>query len=125
MTQNNAPVLSIEDLTVGYQTRDGIIDAVRDVSLEIRKGQTYGLVGESGSGKSTLALAVMRYLSANGDVRKGSITFNDRDLLDMSPNELRQVWGKEISLVPQDPFSSLNPSIKIGEQLAEASAPTY
>ena len=117
---DNLPVLAIEDLTVGYQTRDGVIDAVRDVSLEIRKGQTYGLVGESGSGKSTLALAVMHYLSANGAARKGSITFNGRDLLNMSTNELRQVWGKEIALVPQDPFSSLNPSIKIGEQLAEA-----
>ena len=102
-------LLEISDLTVGYTTDRGTIDAVRDIHLEIQTGQTYGLVGESGSGKSTLALAVMQYLSANGAVRRGRIIFNGRDMLSMHARELRQMWGREIALVPQDPFSSLNP----------------
>ena len=86
-----SPVLAIKDLTVGYTTRHGVLDAVRDINLEIQSGQTYGLVGESGSGKSTLALAVMQFLGANGFVRKGSITFTGRDLLGMSKQELKSI----------------------------------
>jgi peptide/nickel transport system ATP-binding protein len=89
------------------------------VTLSVAHGQTYGLVGESGSGKSTIALAVMRYLSSNGRVTQGQIHFHGRDLLTLSTEEMRTIWGKEIALVPQDPLSSLNPSLRVGEQVAE------
>lgn len=113
------PVLNIEDLTVAYRTGGGLSDAVRHVSLRIEPGQVYGLVGESGSGKSTLALAVMRYLSQDGLVRGGRIELEGRDLLALDEAQLRQVWGARVTFVPQDPLSSLNPSIRIGGQLAE------
>jgi len=113
------PVLSVDNLTVAYRQGESWLDAVRDVSLRIEAGQTYGLVGESGSGKSTLALAIMRYLGEAGAVRRGTIRFAGRDLLSLAETDMRRIWGAELSLVPQDPLSSLNPSIRIGEQLAE------
>ncbi len=92
---------------------------MRDFALEITPGQTYGLVGESGSGKSTIALTIMRYLGSNGQARQGEILFNGRNLLTLSSAEMRQVWGQDLSLVPQDPLSSLNPSMRLAEQIGE------
>lgn len=112
-------MLRIKDLTIAYQHGRSYLNAVRDFSLHIAAGQTYGLVGESGSGKTTVALAVMRYLSGSGQIRQGQIEFDGQNLLALSQAEMRQVWGRQISLVPQDPFSSLNPAIRLGEQLAE------
>ncbi len=114
------PVLQIEDLTVSYRRGNIWLDAVRNASLRIAPGETVGLVGESGSGKSTLALAVLRYLPENGAVRGGSIRLAGRDLLALSPAELRQVWQEQVKLVPQNPLVSLNPAMRIGQQLAEA-----
>jgi len=115
------PVLSVENLTVGYRLQNQWLDAVREVSLSIAAGQTYGLVGESGSGKSTLAQAVMHYLGANGAIRSGSILLDGDDLVHKTAGQMRSLWGKRLSMVPQDPLSSLNPSIRIGEQIAEIS----
>ena len=112
-------VLSIEDLTVAYQVDGRWLDAVRDFCLHLESGCTYGLVGESGSGKSTVALTIMRYLGAAGKVRQGRIIFDGRDLLALDESTLRDVWGVHLTMVPQDPLSSLNPSIQVGEQLAE------
>ena len=117
---DDIPILEIEDLTVAYRQGGEWLEAVREASLQIRAGETYGLVGESGSGKTTLVLAIMRYLGENGAVRGGSIRLNGRDLLSLSEAEMRRVWGKEITMVPQNPQSSLNPAIRIGEQIAEA-----
>ena len=114
-----SPILSIDGLTIAYRQGKEWLPAVRDFSLEVERSQTYGLVGESGSGKSTVALALMRYLSQAGRVLSGEIDFNGRDLLALSTSEMRAIWGAELTLVPQDPLSSLNPSIRIGEQLAE------
>ena len=114
------PVLNIRELTVSYFQNGDWLDAVRDVSLKLSAGEVYGLVGESGSGKSTLALAVMRYLKENGSVRKGEILFEGRTLLDLPSAEMEHVWGARTNLVPQDPFLSLNPSLRVGEQIAEA-----
>jgi peptide/nickel transport system ATP-binding protein len=117
---SDSPVLEVEELTVAY-SREGIwFEAVREVSLKIRAGETYGLVGESGSGKTTLALAVMRYLGENASIRHGRVLLSGRDLLSLSPGELRKVWGRQIRLVPQHPGSALNPSLRVGEQLAES-----
>ncbi len=113
------PTLRIKNLTVSYRQGKQWLEAVRDFSVEINSGQTYGLVGESGSGKSTVALAVMRHLSHNGRVKGGEILFEDRDMLKLSTAEMRQVWGDQVAMVPQDPLSSLNPSLRIGEQIAE------
>lgn len=112
------PILQITELTVAYHHRRQWLNAVRDFSLDIPAGQTCGLVGESGSGKSTIALAIMRYLQG-GKIQQGQIQFDGRNLLTLPESEMRQVWGAQIALVPQDPLSALNPSIRIGEQLAE------
>jgi len=117
---SNEPVLQIENLTVAYRQDGTWLEAVRDVSMSIHAGETYGLVGESGSGKTTLALAVMRYLGKNGSIRSGQVFLSGRDLLALSLAEVRQVWGKQIALVPQNPGSALNPTMRIGEQLAES-----
>ena len=116
---NNTPLLSINDLSVVYQTEALDLPVLRNIDLSIQPGQIYGIVGESGSGKSTLGLTIMRYLAENGKVTKGKINFDSQNLLDLDKNDLRDIWGKEISFVPQDPFSSLNPSIKIGNQIEE------
>ena len=113
-------VLSIEDLSVVYSTRRGMLPAVRNVSFSIREGEAFGLVGESGSGKSTISLAVMRYLADNGLITSGKITFLDKDLLTLDPDELRILRGNRVSLVYQDPMTSLNPSLTIGHQIDEA-----
>ncbi len=113
------PVLKIENLTVGYRSESGWREAVRGVSLELTPGQTYGLVGESGSGKTTLALAVMNYLPRGGQVRSGRIVFDGQDLQMLGASEMQRIWGSQMAMVPQDPLSSLNPSLRIGDQLSE------
>jgi len=118
-----APVLQIEDLTVSYRQNGAWLDAVRNVDLAIDAGEIYGLVGESGSGKSTLALAVMRYLSENGRLRGGAIRLGERDLAALNAADMRQVWREDIRLIPQNPLPSLNPSLRIGEQIAEILPP--
>ncbi|MFC1921995.1 dipeptide ABC transporter ATP-binding protein [Chloroflexota bacterium] len=112
-------ILDIKNLTVAYQQAGEWLEAVRGVSLRIQGGETYGLVGESGSGKTSLVLAVMRYLGETGSIRSGEIHLGDLDLLSLDDNQLRQVWGKQITLVPQNPQSALNPSLRVGDQLIE------
>jgi peptide/nickel transport system ATP-binding protein len=114
------PILQIDDLTVSYRRGNDWLDAVRNATLRIEPGETVGLVGESGSGKSTLALAALRYLPENGAVRGGAIHLAGRDLLTLSPAEMQQVWREQVKLVPQNPLVSLNPAMRIGQQLAEA-----
>ena len=112
-------VLKIENLDISYYTRAGEIPAVVDFSLEVKRGETIGLVGESGCGKSTVAMAIMQYMGNNGAVKSGNIEFKGRDLTNLSEEELRQIRGKEISMIYQEPFSALNPSMTIGNQLME------
>ena len=113
------PILQIQKLSISYKSGNIELPVLQDINLEIQPNQIYGLVGESGSGKTTLGLSIMRYLSAEGRITSGSIQFGSKDLLALSKSDLRRLWGKEISLVPQDPYSSLNPSLKIGDQLSE------
>jgi peptide/nickel transport system ATP-binding protein len=119
----NSSVLDIRDLTVAYHQDGQWLNAVHDVSLKIHAGETYGLVGESGSGKTTLVLAAMRYLGSGGSIRSGEIHLGDIDLMSLTEEELRQVWGRKIAFVPQNPQSSLNPSLRVGEQLVESINP--
>ena len=114
------PVLRVDDLSIEYRTRGGNVRAVRDVSFSIGRGETFGVVGESGSGKSTLAFAVMGYLSSNAQVSSGRIDYQGEDLLAMPRERWDALRGARIAMVYQDPMSSLNPSIIVGEQVAEA-----
>ena len=114
------PVLRVSDLSIEYRTRGGNVRAVRDVSFSIGRGETFGVVGESGSGKSTLAFAVMGYLSSNAQVSSGRIDYQGEDLLAMPRERWDALRGARIAMVYQDPMSSLNPSIIVGEQVAEA-----
>lgn len=114
-----AAMLTAHRLTASYHGRDGWADALRDVTLEILPGETLGVVGESGSGKSTLALAIVQYLSSNGAVRAGSLQFEGNNILGRSRRSLRQFRRTQIALIPQDPMASLNPSIRVGKQIAE------
>src|SRR5215471_3461461 len=114
-----APVLEIKDLNVSYSTRAGEIPAVIDFSLIVQKGESVGLVGESGCGKSTVAMAIMQYMGRNGAIKRGSIRFKGVELTALRPEELRQLRGSKISMIYQEPFAALNPSLTLGRQLME------
>lgn len=116
---NEQPVIRAEGLWLDYKFGAGWINALQDISLAIHEGEIHGLVGESGSGKSTLALALMRYLAPNARITRGRIEFDGQDLLAKTDAEMRGLWGKAMSLVPQDALASLNPSYPVGDQIAE------
>ena len=113
------PAVRIAGLTVSYRRRGRLLRVLRDVSLDIRPGEAYGLVGESGCGKTTVAMALMRHLAPNAVVEAGTIEFAGRDVLTLRERELRALRGDRMAMVYQDPGSALNPSLRIGEQLAE------
>jgi peptide/nickel transport system ATP-binding protein len=115
-----SPVLKVNDLSIEYQIKKSWLNVIRDVSLQINPLQIHGLVGESGSGKSTLGLAMMRYLAANARITNGQIMFGGQDLAALSNEELRHIWGSQISLVPQNALESLNPALTIRQQMTEA-----
>lgn len=119
MQVDNTPVLDVRNLTVTYDTKTGPLDTVRNVSLKINAGEIYGLVGESGSGKTTLARAIVRFLPGNGRISNGTVLLSDLDLMKLPPSEMRRIWGAKITMVHQDPGASVNPSLPVGEQIAE------
>ena len=116
---DQTPVLECKDLCISYFTRAGEIPAVVDFNLTVMPGEAVGIVGESGCGKSTVALAIMQYMGKNGRVMSGDIRFKGRDMTKMSEQELRQLRGSQIAMVYQEPMASLNPSMKIAQQLME------
>ncbi len=109
----------VSHLDISYRVRGRDRLALRDVSFSIRRGESYGLVGESGSGKSTAALALVRYLPSNGRVSGGTISINGQDPLAMGKAALRQFRARTVSMVYQEPSRALNPSIRVGQQIAE------
>jgi peptide/nickel transport system ATP-binding protein len=119
LTGPRMPVLKIENLSVAYKIRGGEVEAIQNVSFEIARGETFGVVGESGCGKSTTAWAVVNFLGANGYVKRGSIKFNGQDLIGRTAEELRKLRGDQIAMVYQDPMQSLNPSMRLGDQMKE------
>jgi len=116
-----APLLEVEGLKTHFFTRDGVVRAVDGVSFEIQPGETLALVGESGCGKSVTSLSILRLIaSPPGRTVAGAIRFNGRDLLALSEPAMRKVRGNEISMVFQEPMTSLNPVLTVGGQIAEA-----
>jgi oligopeptide/dipeptide ABC transporter ATP-binding protein len=114
------PLLQVTDLRTHFATEDGVVRAVDGVSLEVRAGETLALVGESGSGKSVTALSILRLVpEPPGRIVGGQVRFRGRDLLALSPAEMRRIRGREISMVFQEPMTSLNPVFTCGEQVAE------
>lgn len=114
-------ILDIEDLTVIYKTDLETIRAVNGIDLKIGVGKTLGLVGETGAGKTTTALSILRLLPSNtGRILKGSIRFHDLDILGLEEAKMREIRGAKIAMVFQDPMTSLNPVISVGDQIAEA-----
>ncbi len=116
---DQTPVLECRNLSISYFVRAGEIPAVVDFNLKLMPGESHGIVGESGCGKSTVALAIMNYMGKNGGIVGGEILFQGRDMRTMSEEELRQIRGSKIAMVYQEPMASLNPSMKLGDQLAE------
>ncbi len=115
------PLLEVEGLKTHFYTRDGIVRAVDGVSFTVRSGETLAIVGESGCGKSVTSLSILRLIaSPPGRTVAGSIRFQGRDLLGLSEPEMREVRGNEISMIFQEPMTSLNPVLTIGRQIAEA-----
>ncbi len=114
-------LLSVENLCVSFFTQAGVAPAVQDVSFSIKKGQTFALLGESGCGKTTAALAIMRLLPAGqGRVVQGKIFLEGQNLLALSEKQMRLIRGSKISMVFQEPATSLNPVYTVGDQIAEA-----
>ena len=117
MQQN---ILRIEDLSVRFHLPEGVVRAVDTVSFDLARGETLGLVGESGCGKSVTSLSILGLVpSPPGRIEAGCIQFEDQDLLDMDIEQLRQIRGRDISMIFQEPMTSLNPVLSIGRQVAE------
>ena len=119
MSTQEEPLLSLRDVVVSYFGRDGQVNAVRRVSLDLHRNETLGLVGESGCGKSTLARAILRHLGPTGRIVGGEIRFNGQDLAQLTNRQMEDLRGHKMALVHQDPRNALNPSIIVGEQIAE------
>ena len=113
------PALALRNYSLDYQTPAGLVRALNGIDLTIGKGQTIGLVGESGSGKSSMAWSIMRYLPPNAVETGGAIRLAGEELLDYTPRQMSEIRGKRLSMVFQDPSTSLNPAMRLGEQVAE------
>ena len=112
-------LLDVENLKTHFRTQRGLVKAVDGVSLSLDRGKTLGLVGESGSGKSVLSRSIMQLFPKRNVVTSGTVMFDGRDIAALDDKELREFWGTEMSMVFQDPMTSLNPVMKIGKQLTE------
>ena len=119
MTAPTEPLLSVESLRTQFRTEGGVVTAVDDVSFSLGHGEVMGIVGESGAGKSVTAKSIMRLIRQPGEIVSGSITFDDQELLTLTEPEMRSVRGNRIVLIPQDPMTSLNPVLTVGQQIVE------
>ena len=118
---NNQPLLEVRELKTRFATESGMVTAVDGVSFQIYEGETVGLVGESGCGKSVTSLSILRLFGMNSGTRlEGQILFEERDLLTASLDEIQTIRGNKISMIFQDPMTSLNPVYTVGDQIAES-----
>ena len=115
----NNPLLTVDELRVGFHTEKGVVRAVDGVSFELNSGEAIGIVGESGSGKTVAAKALMNLLPSYAEI-SGSVVFNGQDVFQMAANKKKHFWGVEMAMIFQDPMTSLNPVKRIGEQVAES-----
>lgn len=113
------PILNVQDLHTSFLTSNGEVQAVRGVSFQVGKGETIGIVGESGSGKSVTSLSILKLLGSTGRIKSGSITLNGEELTKKSSREMQKIRGGQISMIFQDPMTSLNPLITVGDQVGE------
>ena len=118
-SSNDAPLLEVQDLRVHFETSRGIVRAVDGISYSVKRGEVVAIVGESGCGKSVSSLAIMRLLASTARIPSGRIVFEGRNLLELSEEEMREVRGRDISMIFQEPMTSLNPVLSIGRQLTE------
>ena len=120
MTNNNAgPLLEVSGLKTQFFTEDGVVKAVDGIDFYVNKGEVLGLVGESGCGKSVTALSIMRLVGIPGRIISGDVYFNKLSLRTLKDTEIQSIRGNRISMIFQQPQSSLNPVFSVGEQLAE------
>jgi len=121
ITHDDDTILDIKNLTVHFVTEDETVEAVNDISIHLKKGEILGLVGETGAGKTTTALATLNLVpNPPGVIKSGSIHVCGHDMLKLSPSELEKVRGSDVSMIFQDPMTSLNPVFTVGEQIAES-----
>jgi peptide/nickel transport system ATP-binding protein len=114
------PVLEVSDLRTYFHTEEGVVKAVDDLDFKIEQGRTLGIVGESGSGKSVTSLSIMRLLSSNAKIETGRISFLGKDLVKLPEREMQSIRGRDISMIFQEPMTSLNPVFTVGDQIIEA-----
>jgi peptide/nickel transport system ATP-binding protein len=119
VVNETVPLLEVADLTVEFSTRRGVVRAVEHVDVRVAKGETVGIVGESGSGKSVTSYAVMRILDRAGRIAQGAVRFTGLDVRAASENEMRDLRGREMSMIFQNPRAALNPIRKIGRQIED------
>ena len=115
-----APLLEIEDLRTHIRLRQGVVHAVDGVTLHVDEGETLGIVGESGCGKTMTALSIMNLLPTGGSIVGGNITLAGQQISSLSNDDMRRIRGNEIGMIFQDPLTSLNPTMTVGKQIAEA-----
>ncbi|WP_353852997.1 ABC transporter ATP-binding protein [Dehalobacter restrictus] len=113
-------LLEVNNLVVSFATKEGEVQAVRDVSFFLKRGEVLAILGESGSGKSVLCKSILRILPENGCIKSGEVILNGKNLTNLSPKAMAKVRGNDISMVFQDPMTSLNPTMSIGNQIMEA-----
>ena len=118
--ENKEKIIEVQNLVISFKTDHGILHAVRDVSFDLHRGETLCIVGESGSGKSVTSKAIMGILAANAIVESGTILYRGEDLLQVAEEEFHKIRGHKIGMIFQDPLSSLNPIVRIGKQITEA-----
>lgn len=120
MKQPEKNVLEVKNLSVSFHSTAGEVQAVRDVSFSLKKGEVLAIVGESGCGKSVLCKSIMKLLPRSAQIKSGKILLNGTDITDYKEKEMQKIRGSAFSMIFQDPMTSLNPTIKIGQQIAEA-----
>jgi oligopeptide transport system ATP-binding protein len=120
VTTSQNPLLSVRDLCIGFDSEDGLVSVVEDISFDLCRGQTMALVGESGCGKSITAFGILKLLPPFGRILSGSIEFHGKEITDMDERSMQKIRGNRISMIFQEPMSALNPVFTIGAQIAES-----